>query len=233
MENQKLIVKPGPRKGTVVTDDGDVLQPPSEWGLLPPGDAGLTRRVKAAGPSWTVQEKRGRKVFSQGVWAPQANIDQAKRRIERERASPGYARKLAAGRARRARAQTDYVRTFERAVRAFLAFDARYEAMAREIAAQVTTHATPVGSGTVARTERVPVEQRAEAAVIAWMRHQTTAYDQMKIARVKGQRREVRRALAAESRRRLDAYRRGTDAPAGCPLRAVVESALDADPQGP
>ena len=28
---------------------------------MPPGDAGLTRRVKAAGPSWTVIEKRGRK----------------------------------------------------------------------------------------------------------------------------------------------------------------------------
>lgn len=38
----------------------------------------------------------------------------------------------------------------------------------------VTHHATPVGSGTVARTKRIPVEYRAEAAVIAWMRHQTT-----------------------------------------------------------
>ena len=28
----------------------------------------------------------------------------------------------------------------------------------------VTDHATPVGSGTVARTKRIPVEQRAEAA---------------------------------------------------------------------
>jgi Fe-S cluster biosynthesis and repair protein YggX len=47
----------------------------------------------------------------------------------------------------------------------------------------VTAHATPVGSGTVARTERIPLEQRAESAVIAWMRHQTTAYDSMKIAK--------------------------------------------------
>jgi hypothetical protein len=43
----------------------------------------------------------------------------------------------------------------------------------------VTTHAAPVGSGTVARTERIPIERRAEAAVIAWMRHQTTAYDNL------------------------------------------------------
>jgi hypothetical protein len=50
----------------------------------------------------------------------------------------------------------------------------------------VTDHATPVGSGTVARTKRIPVEQRAEAAVIAWMRHQTTGYDGMVIPRIKG-----------------------------------------------
>jgi hypothetical protein len=34
----------------------------------------------------------------------------------------------------------------------------------------VTVHATPVGSGTVARTERIPVHQRAEA-IIACVRH--------------------------------------------------------------
>ena len=32
----------------------------------------------------------------------------------------------------------------------------------------------------------IPIEQRAEAAVIAWLRHQTTAYDHMTIERVKG-----------------------------------------------
>ena len=64
-------------------------------------------------------------------------------------------------------------------------------------------------SGTVARTKRIPVEQRAEAAVIAWMRHQTTAYDNMRIPREKGLRREVRRMLAEQSRRLLEKYRRG------------------------
>jgi hypothetical protein len=45
----------------------------------------------------------------------------------------------------------------------------------------VTDHTTPVGSGTVARTERISVEKRAEAALIAWMRHKTTGYDGMVI----------------------------------------------------
>jgi hypothetical protein len=83
----------------------------------------------------------------------------------------------------------------------------------------VTEHATPVGSGTVARTERIPLERRAEAAVIAWMRHQTTAYDSMKIARVRGERREVRRELATISRAVLDLHRRDVPhAASACPL---------------
>jgi hypothetical protein len=90
----------------------------------------------------------------------------------------------------------------------------------------VTAHATPVGSGTVARTERIPVEARAEAAVIAWMRHQTTAYDDMAIARVKGLRREVRRELAQRSVQLLHAYRRGDDVNAlTCPLQRALKPA--------
>jgi hypothetical protein len=84
--------------------------------------------------------------------------------------------------------------------------------------AAVTEHATPVGSGTVARTERIPVSQRAEAAVIAWMRHQTTAYDSMKIQRVKGKRREVRRMLAQHSKELLRRYRQGESSFDDCPL---------------
>jgi hypothetical protein len=82
----------------------------------------------------------------------------------------------------------------------------------------VTDHTTPVGSGTVARTKRIPVEERAEAAVIAWMRHQTTGYDGMAIPRVKGKRREVRRMLARRSQDLLSRYRRGEPVPEGCPL---------------
>lgn len=65
-------------------------------------------------------------------------------------------------------------------------------------------------------------ERRAEAAVIAWMRHQTTSYDSMKIARVKGQRREVRRMLAERSKELLGAYRRGEGLPKACPLAEAL-----------
>lgn len=210
------------------TSDGKLLKVPDGWQLLPPGDAGLTRRVKAAGPSWTVQEKKGRKLFSRGVWAPANHILQAQAKLEVERGTEAYAKRRQAASARRDREQTAYVEEFTEAVYQFLSFDARHEALARQMAKAIADHATPVGSGTVARTERIPVEQRAESAVIAWMRHQTTGYDNMKIERVKGQRREVRRMLATRSRELLEKYRSGKT-PQNCPLQA----ALQKDTQAP
>ena len=112
--------------------------------------------------------------------------------------------------------------SFEETVLDFLAFDPRYADVAKAMADRVTTHATPVGSGTVARTKRIPVERRAEAAVIAWMRHQTTGYDDMVIPRVKGARREARRMLAKRSKSLLERYRRGEDIAPSCPLRAAL-----------
>lgn len=187
---------------------GQRLEIPAGWALLPPGDAAITRRVKAAGPSWQVVETKGRKKFSRGLWAPAPHIEAARSAVTLERADPAHERRLAQARQRRERAEQTYAVEFANAVLSFLAFAPSWQASARKLAVIVSEHATPVGSGTVARTERIPVEQRAEAAVIAWLRHQTTAYDQMKIARVKGSRREVRRALAEQSRLLLDRHRR-------------------------
>ncbi len=219
MPNETRVVRPGPRPGTVLTDKGEVLTIPSGFALLPPGDAGVTRRVKATGSSWTVQEKVGRKMFSRGVYADAARIEAVKSAIELERESPTYQKRLDAGRARREEKQEAYVEDFRGAVLAYLRFPSRYEVFAGRLADAVTKHATPVGSGTVARTERIPIAARAEAAVIAWMRHQTTAYDDMQIARIKGERRRVRQMLAQRSKSLLDAYRRGEAVDvAKCPL---------------
>lgn len=220
MPDQIRIVAPGPAPRTVVTADGQVLRPPADWVLLPPGDAGLTRRVKAGGPTWTVQLKRGRKIFSQGVWAPAARIEAIQAELAAERSTETYAKRRAADGARRERKQTAYVGSFQEAVLDFLKFPPRHAELAGKLAEAVTLHATPVGSGTVARTERIPLEQRAESAVIAWMRHQTTAYDDMHIPRVKGKRREVRQMLANQSRQLLRHYRAGLAVdPATCPLQ--------------
>jgi hypothetical protein len=104
----------------------------------------------------------------------------------------------------------------------FLAFRPTHADLAKRMAHAVTDHATPVGSGTVARTKRIPVERRAEAAVIAWMRHKTTGYDHMPIPRVKGKRREVRRMLAGRSKELLERYRLGTSATESCPLQKAL-----------
>lgn len=223
MSEETRIVSPGPSERTVRAEGGQVLTVPEGWELLPPGDAGLTRRVKAAGPTWTVQEKKGRKLFSRGLWAPAEHIATARAGLEQERSTPAYARRRTADAARRERKQTEYVEDFRGAVLEFLDFDPVHAEVAEKLADAITRHATPVGSGTVARTERIPLEQRAESAVIAWLRHQTTAYDDMKIARIKGERREVRRQLAKQSRQLLENYRSGQPVD---PLRCPLQSAL-------
>src|SRR5690606_26474236 len=113
---------PGPTAGTLRTAAGAVITPPADWVLLPPGDAALTRRVKAAGDHWLVTEKRGRRVFSQGLWAPAATVDRIRAQLELERATPAYARRRQADSARRERVQDAYVEDFTAAVQTFLAF---------------------------------------------------------------------------------------------------------------
>jgi hypothetical protein len=213
---------PGPTPNTVRAVDGAILTAPDGWVLLPLGDAALTRRVKEAGDHWAVHEKKGRKTFSRGVWAPAATIDRICAELEAERSTEGYARRREADARRRDRAQAEYVEDFFGAVVTFLAFHPTHAELADRLARAVTDHATPVGSGTVARTKRLPVERRAEAAVIAWMRHQTTGYDGMAIPRIRGKRREVRRMLARRSHELLDCYRRGEPVPEGCPLQRAL-----------
>ncbi len=221
--SRELWVTEDPRRPS--TDSGQCLDVPPDWALLPPGDAGLTRRVKKAGPTWTVRERKGRRKFSRGVWAPRDRIATLRAELEAEREDPAYERRLAAGRRRRAAKQEVYSAAFEMAVRCFLAFHPRHDALASLLSRAITAHAVPVGSGTVARTERIPLEQRAEAATIAWLRHQTTGYDNMAVPRVTGMRREIRRALAAKSRELLAGYRRGDMIdPARCPLAHAVAS---------
>jgi len=203
-----------------------VLAVPAGWRLLPPGDPALTGRVKRAGPHWVVQEKRGRKLFSRGVWAPSATIERVRAELAVEREDPAYARKLEQGRQRRAEEQSRYELDFTRAVQRFLGFAPVHAALEAELSRAISEHAVPVGSGTVARTQRIPIERRAEAATIAWLRHATTGYDDMSIPRVKGMRREVRRLLAERSRLLLERYRRGERiAESACLLRRGLQAA--------
>lgn len=227
-----LVLAPTSDAHVFLAPDGRRLSPPDGWVCLPPGDAAVTRRVKLAGPSWAVLEKRGRKVFSKGLWAPRENVESARLAVSAERSTDAYAQKRRSDLARRERAQAELVSTFEEEVLAFLRFSKEWLELGRVMARKVTAHATPVGSGTVARTKRIPVAERAEAAVIAWMRHQTTAYDELVIPRVKGERREVRRALARISHAVLDTHRR--DVPHGiaqCALCTAIVASVGESPR--
>ncbi|MGL4423164.1 MAG: DUF2293 domain-containing protein [Gemmataceae bacterium] len=221
--NSKSIVepqtyRPGPTPQTVRAADGTVVPVPSGWVLVAPGDPALTRRIKATGAYFAVAEKVGRKLFSRGIWTAAETVERLRAELVAERATEGFAKKKVAATQRREKIQASYVEDFQGAVRAYLAFPSAHAELAERLAQAVTVHATPVGSGTVARTQRIPVEERAEAAVIAWMRHQTTAYDGMTIPRVRGKRREVRRMLAQRSKTLLERYRRGESPLADCPL---------------
>jgi hypothetical protein len=222
---ETLIVQPGGEKH-VIGPDGNVMLIPDGWELFLPGDPALTRRVKAAGPAWVVQTRKGRKVFTRAIWAPGETIRRIQADLAREREQPAYGKRLEAGRQRREKQQVAYVEDFRQAVFDFLAFAPKHRDMAEKLAQAVATHATPVGSGTVARTERISIERRAEAAVIAWLRHQTTEYDSLSIPRVKGARRETRQLLAARSRQLLAGYRTGADIdPDKCPLARALADA--------
>jgi len=206
--------------------NGEFLPMPDGWEFVPSGDPALTRRLKAAAPEyWAVHRWFGRREGNVGLCVPKGLREEIQAQLATERESPEYQRKLAAGRRRRDREQHEYQQDFEAAVVAFLDFDDRWADLAKRLAHVITLFTTPVGSGTVARTERIPIEERARAAVIAWMRHNTTDYDDRYIPMRKGARREVRRELAQESIFLLKGYRHGHPAPKNCPLLAALKEA--------
>lgn len=222
-QNKEYIVRESPFAGKLL-HDGHLVSPPLDWIFVPGGDAALTRRVKAGGSFWVMVHTRRNRIESLGLWAPKALVEMLKLKLDAERADPAYQKKLDSARRSRDRKQEQYEVEFYNAVLDFLGFHERYGAVAELLAAAVTRHAVPVGSGTVARTRMLALAQRAEAAVIAWMRHQTTLYDDMHIVRVAGRRREVRRSLAGESRILLKAYRDGAWVDSEhCPLQSALK----------
>ena len=217
-----LIVKPG-SSGELIGPNGETLKPPTDWAFLPAGDAGITRKVTSKGAYWKVELKKGRRTISLGIWAPETTILQAQQDVQQIRLTDEYRKKQTYAAERREKKQTEYETEFCLAIERFLDFHPNFNELEKKLARAVTVHAIPVGSGTVARTQLIPIEERAALAVIAWMRHQTTAYDNLKIARVKGERRAVRRSLAQQSVELLASYREGRPASVNCPLQKALE----------
>jgi hypothetical protein len=218
MSSRSRIVTPG-SGNTLIGENGELLTPPADWGFFPAGDSGITRKITTAGIFWRVQVKMGKRLISKGVWAPSDIIEKAKLEVAAVRETLSYKKKLDNSRNLREKKQIEYETDFLESVKKFLSFNSFFKEIEDKLAEAVTVHATPVGSGTVARTSMIPIEERAAKAVIAWMRHKTTAYDSMIISGIRGKRRETRRMLAQHSTEILEFYRKGESVPENCPLK--------------
>ena len=221
MENGKRKVNPG-NNGNLIGEKGEILVPPASWAFLPAGDTGITRKVTSKGMYWRVEVIKGRRTISQGIWAPATTIVQAQEEVKTTRLTDEYKKKRVSEINRREKKQEEYDAEFCKAVEDYLDFHAIYKPLEKKLAKAITVHAIPVGSGTVARTQTIPIEERASHAVIAWMRHQTTAYEHIKIAKIKGERRAVRREFAQQSVALLTNYRQGSGIKDDCPLQKAV-----------
>lgn len=215
----------GPQ-ATLINENGETVTPPNGWVFLPAGDAALTRKVTSKGSYWRIQQKKGRRTFSKGVWTPSEVIIQAQNEIADVRKSDDYKKKMEYAALRREKKQLEYELDFCQAVEEFLNFNEIHKSSEKIIAKAVTAHAIPIGSGTVARTSMIPLEERAARAVIAWMRHNTTSYDQLQIKRIKGERRKFRCLLAVQSNEMLNKYRLGKPVDLNCPLQKVLVKIL-------
>lgn len=225
MPNQSRVFLISKADQSLKDEHGKLYQLPPGWEKLPAGDAAVTRKLKSLGPTWTVQEKKGRKTFSHGVWAERALIEQAIAEVSAKRQDPKHQKQLAQAKARREAKEAAFGEDFEQEIIKFLNFAPCYQELVVQLAQAVKTHAVPVGSGTVARSSSVNIEDKAALAVMAWMRHQTSDYDSTSVPRVKGARRELRRKIARQSERILAKYRHGESFDlSSCPLyRALAQ----------
>lgn len=151
---------------------------PDDWGVLPRGDAFVTRQVKAAGTYWLLWQPRGkarphRRLL--GVCAPRSAIERAQA-LATETAEARDKRR-AQGARQRDRHEKEYREDLVAAVRAWLDFDEEFDELAEEIARGAGEQAVVVSSGRVGRTTKLPLEERAALAGRAYIRHRFTDYE--------------------------------------------------------
>jgi Uncharacterized conserved protein (DUF2293) len=150
---------------------------PAGWEFLPPGDAFVTRTVKAAGTYWVAWQPRSRHRAHRrllGLWAPVATIAAARERAAETEATRAVRRQ--ASRKQRGRTEERYRAELAAAVLDYLRFAPAYAELAEQVAREAAEQAAVVGSGRVGRTSTRPIEERAELAARAHIRHRYTDY---------------------------------------------------------
>lgn len=152
------------------------LESPQGWEFVPRGDAFVTRQVKKLGPHWVVVRRGKGYTETLGLLAPPASIETA-RVLASETAARREAVRAASGE-RREKQEQVYRQQFAEAVLRILDFAPRYRALAQKIAEEAAQQATEVGSGRVGRTAKLTLEEKAELAARAYIRHHHTRYEE-------------------------------------------------------
>ncbi|TET41603.1 MAG: DUF2293 domain-containing protein [Dehalococcoidia bacterium] len=184
---------------------------PEGWELLESGDALLTRRVKVRGKYWEYYHELKTKAYDKklGIFAPANIIEEERRKISSERRTKEYEQRLQRSRKSREKKEAKYGEEFAEACFRFLNFDLVHEDLAWQIAWGATSVATDVGSGRVGRTGKLPLEEKAELAVRAFIRHNFTDYDERLDEMGEPWYHEIRGDAAAKVNRFLEEHRCG------------------------
>lgn len=153
---------------------GDI-DTPSGWDSQEPGDPFITRQIKQMGPHWVALRRRKGYTETLGILAPAANIEAARRLAEETESRRSAARSRS--QEQRVHREDKYRQVFAEAVLSYLDFAPRHQALAQKIAQEVAGRATEVGSGRVGRTARLTLEDKAELAARAHIRHSYTKYE--------------------------------------------------------
>ncbi len=165
------------RHGPWNPDHGEI-EIPDHWDFLRSGNAFVTRTVKASGIYWVSWKPRNRNRRHRrriGLWAPRDAIADALGQAAATAESRTVQRQQSAR--SRERAEGRYLEELSEAVLKFLSFDPAHADLAKDIASRTAERAAVVGSGRVGRTRLLSIEERAELAARAHIRHHHTDYE--------------------------------------------------------
>jgi hypothetical protein len=171
--------------------------------FLPSGDAALTRRARKRSrlSAVVVRFSRARKRYErQGVLVEEYALDQAEAECLAD--EPARARRRERDAARRAEEDVEFQERMAASIREL------FPGCPSERAAAIARHAAIRGSGRIGRTAAARALDPAaiELAVVASVRHNDTAYDELLMAGA--DRLEARESVWEDVQRVLDAWRR-------------------------
>lgn len=210
--------------GRFTDEENNIVKIPEMWEFLPAGDAGVTRNVTKAGEYIRVKQKRGRRLISKGVWAPKEAIEMAIAKMTTLRSTESYEKSKQYRAHKREKDLISYQEDFKKQIIIQLSFADIYHDIAVVLADKITQFATPIGSGTVARSSTLSLDLKAQKAINGWVRHRLTPYESLKIARVKGARANARKLMYEKGLKVFLPYQKGEEIPSNCPLKRELES---------